>query len=61
LAAGETELEDLFDWWTQYQEKDSLEQVRFANQMIRDIKPVRSKRSNRNFYRKKSSHSANDD
>lgn len=55
LAAGETELKELFDWWTQYQEKDPLEQVRFANQMVRDAKPGRRKRSNRNIYRKKSS------
>lgn len=57
VAAGETELKDLFDWWTAYQEKDPLEQIRFANQMVRDAKPERRKRSNRNFYRKKSDQS----
>lgn len=53
VAAGEEDLADLFNWWTLYQEKDAIEQVRFANQLERDNKPTRRKRSNRNFYRKK--------
>lgn len=52
-AAGETELQEVYDWWTLYQEKDSVEQVAFANSLER---PERSKRprKNRNFYRKRS-------
>lgn len=52
-AAGETELQEIFDWWTEYQAKDSVEQVAFANAVAR---PERSKkpRKNRNFYRKRS-------
>ncbi len=52
-AAGETELQEIFDWWTEYQEKDAVEQVAFANAVER---PERSKkpRKNRNFYRKRS-------
>jgi poly(A) polymerase len=61
VAAGETELQDIFDWWTEYQEKDPLEQIRFANKLIRDVKPERRKRSNRNFYRKKSDQSGGHD
>ncbi|SFR53102.1 polynucleotide adenylyltransferase PcnB [Thiomicrospira sp. ALE5] len=54
VAAGETELTELFDWWTEYQDKDALEQVRFAHDVKKGAKPRRHKRSNRNFYRKKS-------
>jgi len=52
-AAGETEVQSIFDWWTAYQEKDAVEQVAFANSVA---KPERKKRvrRNRNFYRKRS-------
>jgi len=52
-AAGETEVESVFDWWTSYQEKAPMDQVAFANSVD---KPKRKKRNrrNRNFYRKRS-------
>ncbi len=52
-AAGETDLQEVFDWWTVYQEKNPVEQVVFANDLKR---PERKKRprKNRNFYRKRS-------
>lgn len=54
-AAGETEVQALFDWWTEYQEKDAVERVAFANAV--EKKPRRSSRKprrNRNFLRKRS-------
>ncbi len=53
VAAGETELAELFDWWTEYQEKDPVDQVAFANKLQKTDKPKRRRR-NRNFYRKRS-------
>lgn len=53
VAAGETELAKIFDWWTEYQEKDSVDQVAFANAVEKPRKPQRRRR-NRNFYRKRS-------
>ena len=52
-AAGETDLQEVFDWWTEYQEKNPVDQVVFANALER---PERKKRprKNRNFYRKRS-------
>lgn len=51
VAAGAEELRDLFDWWTQYQDKDALERVALAN----EIQPAKKKRRkrNRNPYRRK--------
>ncbi|VAW45982.1 Poly(A) polymerase, partial [hydrothermal vent metagenome] len=40
-AAGETELTEVFDWWTEYQEKNPVEQVAFANNVER---PSRQKK-----------------
>ena len=58
-AAGETEVQSIFDWWTTYQEKDAVEQVAFANSVA---KPERKKRvrRNRNFYRKRSQSTGSD-
>ena len=53
VAAGETDLKELFDWWTEYQEKDLVDQVAFANKLGREEKKPRRRR-NRNFYRKRS-------
>jgi len=53
VAAGEDDLADLFAWWTEYQEKDLVDQVAFANQLGREEKKPRRRR-NRNFYRKRS-------
>jgi poly(A) polymerase len=53
-AAGETELAELFDWWTQYQEKDPVAQVAFANAVEKKSQKPRRKRRNRNFLRKRS-------
>ena len=52
-VAGEEEVREVFDWWTEYQEKDPVDQVAFANAVER---PERGKRprKNRNFYRKRS-------
>jgi len=52
-AAGEEEVTEVFDWWTEYQEKNPVDQVAFANDVAR---PPRQKkpRRNRNFYRKRS-------
>ncbi len=52
-AAGEEDVTEVFDWWTEYQEKNPVEQVAFANDVKR---PARQKhpRKNRNFYRKRS-------
>ena len=55
VAAGETDLAHLFDWWTEYQEKDLVDQVAFANEVRRPEKPPRRRRNNRNFYRNRSS------
>lgn len=52
LAAGETELQSLFDWWTEYQEKNPLDQVAFANEISRPQRK-RKPRKGRNFYRRK--------
>lgn len=55
-AAGESDLQEIFDWWTEYQTKDPVEQVAFANAVD---KPQFAKkvRRNRNFYRKRSQNS----
>lgn len=53
VAAGETELAPLFDWWTQYQEKDPLAQIAFASELERPSKPKRRRSGGRNFYRRK--------
>lgn len=53
VAAGETDQEHLFDWWTEYQEKTPVERVAFVS----NLKPQRKRRPrrrNRNFYRKRS-------
>lgn len=54
VAAGETELAELFEWWTIYQEKDPVEQVAFANEVERKPAKRRRKPGNRNFLRKRS-------
>jgi poly(A) polymerase len=61
LAAGELELEELFDWWTEYQEKDPIEQVAFANEVrqVSGRKPKKRKLANRNPFRRKSRDSEN--
>ena len=59
VAAGETELAELFDWWTEYQEKDLVDQVAFANALKKPEKSPRRRR-NRNFYRKRSQKSGNE-
>ncbi len=52
VVAGETELAELFDWWTKYQELDAVEQVAFANEVKNTSKKRRKPRKNRNPYRK---------
>ncbi|MCF6299085.1 MAG: polynucleotide adenylyltransferase PcnB [Thiomicrorhabdus sp.] len=55
-AAGEEEVTEVFDWWTVYQEKNPVDQVAFANDVVRPDRQKKPRR-NRNFYRKRS-HSA---
>lgn len=52
VAAGETELKELFDWWTDYQEMSPVDQVAFANALKKPSKRRRKPRKNRNHYRK---------
>jgi poly(A) polymerase len=52
-SAGQENTQEIFDWWTEYQEKSPVEQVAFANAVERP-KRQRRHRRNRNFYRKKS-------
>ncbi|WP_343034748.1 polynucleotide adenylyltransferase PcnB [Thiomicrorhabdus cannonii] len=54
VAAGESQFAELFDWWTEYQEKDPVEQVAFANAVERKPAKRRRKPGNRNFLRKRS-------
>ncbi|QCU90519.1 polynucleotide adenylyltransferase PcnB [Thiomicrorhabdus sediminis] len=54
VAAGETDMAEIFDWWTTYQEKDPVEQVAFANAVDKPKRNKRRVRRNRNFYRKRS-------
>jgi len=60
VEAGETDLADLFDWWTEYQEKDLVDQVAFANELTKPEKSPRRRRNNRNFYRKRSQKGSSD-
>ncbi len=53
VLAGETEMEEVFDWWTTYQSKSPVDQVAFANE-VEKPKRRRRQRRNRNFYRKRS-------
>ncbi|MBF6058718.1 MULTISPECIES: polynucleotide adenylyltransferase PcnB [Thiomicrorhabdus] len=52
-ASGETELQAVFDWWTEYQEKEPVERIAFANE-VKKNKPKKRTRRNRNFFRKRS-------
>ncbi|MBN2647157.1 MAG: polynucleotide adenylyltransferase PcnB [Thiotrichales bacterium] len=53
VAAGEETLAELFDWWTQYQEKSPVERVAFVSNLA-PKPPQKARRNNRNFYRKRS-------
>lgn len=53
LAAGELELAELFNWWTEYQEKDAIEQIAFANELKKPERAPRKRRTGRNIYRRK--------
>ena len=59
VAAGEEDLASLFDWWTQYQEKNPVEQVAFANDIEQPTRRKKRPRRNRNPYRKSSGAKAN--
>jgi poly(A) polymerase len=52
VLAGETELKELFDWWTVYQQKNPLEQVAYANNLQQDKYPKKTNLG-RNPYRKR--------
>lgn len=55
VAAGESSEQELFDWWTEYQKKDAIDQVAFANDVRSEAKKTRKPRRGRNPYRKRSS------
>lgn len=65
VAAGETELEELFVWWTEYQEKNPLDQVAYANNVREDRERSRKRRKpnsrGRNPYRKNRNNADNSD
>lgn len=52
VAAGEDELAPIFDWWTEYQVKNPIDQVAFAND-LRNKERKRQPRKGRNPYRKR--------
>jgi len=51
VAAGEEDQNEVFDWWTTYQEKSPVDQVAFANEVEKPKR--RRQRRNRNYYRKR--------
>ena len=55
VAAGSQEFAELFEWWTDFQEKTPVERVAIAAKVEtpRAKKSRRSPRKNRNFYRKR--------
>lgn len=55
INAGETQLQPLFDWWTEYQEKNPIDQVRQATDLdeYRRDSRRRPPRKNRNIYRRR--------
>lgn len=59
-AAGETQLQALFDWWTEYQEKDPVARVAFANTVDKGPKKRARRPRNRNYLRKRSQKSRSD-
>lgn len=55
VAAGAEDFSELFDWWTDFQEKTPVEQVAIAAKVEKPkSRRSRSSRKNRNFYRKRS-------
>ncbi len=61
IAAGEDSVKEVFDWWTDYQQKDPLAQVALANDVKGPGKRRRRPRRGRNYYRKKYTRSAEQD
>ncbi len=53
-AGDESDLKEVFDWWTEYQKLDSVDQVAFANNVEKPKSRRRRPRRNRNPYRKRS-------
>lgn len=53
-AAGEESLQEVFDWWTEYQTLDAVDQVAFANNISKPTGKPKKTRQNRNPYRKRS-------
>lgn len=53
LEAGDDALKEVFDWWTDFQDKDPIAQVAFANDVKGPSKRQRRPRRGRNYYRKK--------
>ncbi|KUJ75746.1 poly(A) polymerase [Thiomicrospira sp. XS5] len=55
VAAGDDDsLKEVFDWWTEYQKLDAVDQVAFANNVEKPKGRRRRPRRNRNPYRKRS-------
>lgn len=59
VAAGDDSVKDVFDWWTEYQALDSVQQVAFANDIKKSQSGHRRPRRNRNPYRKRSHQNPN--
>lgn len=53
VAAGEEELNPLYDWWTQYQSLGPVDRVAFALAVEKPKRKRRRRRRNRNPYRRK--------
>jgi len=60
LAAGEEAVREVFDWWTEYQALDPVEQVAFAHNIAKPTEKRKRTRRNRNPYRKNSGAKSND-
>ncbi|WP_130537847.1 polynucleotide adenylyltransferase PcnB [Thiomicrorhabdus indica] len=58
VAAGSQEFRELFDWWTDFQEKTPVEQVAITAKLKHPKKRRHPSRRNRNFYRKRSQNSS---
>lgn len=54
VAAGSQEFAELFDWWTDFQERTPVEQIAIAAKLKRPPRRRKKPRKNRNFYRKRS-------
>lgn len=54
LAAGEDSVREVYDWWTEYQALEGVDQVAFAHAITKPEPKRKRPRQNRNPYRKRS-------